>query len=82
MNIASLIKEMSENSTSVTDSTHCINKAILCSGSKVVDNTNQDVLNSYEGQNMLRVRPILHRPSANTLSQWNVKSQQIYSCLS
>jgi hypothetical protein len=82
MNTAPLIKEISENRTSVTDSTHCINKATERSGSNDVNNTNQDVLNSPEGQNILLVRPILHRPSANTLSLWHVMSQQIYSRLS
>jgi hypothetical protein len=35
MVISSLLKEMSGKSTSVIDSTHCISKAVLCSGSNV-----------------------------------------------
>jgi hypothetical protein len=39
MCIALVIKEISGMSTSVIDPTHCINKAILCSGSNVNHST-------------------------------------------
>jgi hypothetical protein len=45
LGIASLIKEMSGKTACVTDSTHCINKAILCS-EKDVDHVSEEVLKS------------------------------------
>jgi hypothetical protein len=44
MGIASLIKEMSGKGKSVTDSTHCFNTEVLCSGSNDVDSIGEEVL--------------------------------------
>lgn len=44
MGIASLVKEMSGKSTSVTDSTHFINQAVLCSGSDDAGHISEEVL--------------------------------------
>jgi hypothetical protein len=43
MGIASLIKEMPGKSTSVTDSTHCINTEVLCSGSNDAESIDEEV---------------------------------------
>jgi hypothetical protein len=43
MGTASLIKEMSARRAAVTDSTHCINNKILCSGKKDIDHTSDKV---------------------------------------
>jgi hypothetical protein len=61
MGTASLIKEMSARRTSVTDSTHCINNKILCSGKKDIDHTsNKSALST---QIRISVDLILHMPS-------------------
>jgi hypothetical protein len=60
MGAASLIKEMLGQSISVTDSTHCINKAILYLGDNDVNHIN-DVPNSPDKQNKICSNPILHR---------------------
>jgi hypothetical protein len=57
----SRLKELIEKSTSVIDSTHCINKAILCSGSNDIDHTREEVLNRLGGQIRITAGPILPR---------------------
>jgi hypothetical protein len=60
--ITSLIKETLENSISLTESTHCINKSILSSAN---DNDHiSEVLYSPGGQIKIRVSPVLQRPRA------------------
>jgi hypothetical protein len=39
LGITSLIQEMSEKSAFIIDSTHCINKVILCSGKNDVNHS-------------------------------------------
>jgi hypothetical protein len=46
MGITSLFKEMSGKSTSVTDSTHFIHKAVLCSGSDDVGHISEEVIST------------------------------------
>jgi hypothetical protein len=48
MGIASLVKEMSGKSKSLTDSTHFINKAVLCSENDGVDHISEEVLNGVD----------------------------------
>jgi hypothetical protein len=50
MGTASLIKKMPGKSVSVTDFTHCINKAILHSGNNDVNCTSEGVHNSLDEQ--------------------------------
>jgi hypothetical protein len=58
--ITSGIKEMSGKSTSVTDSTHCITKAILCLGINDVNCISEEV---FDGQINTSIDTILYRPS-------------------
>jgi hypothetical protein len=48
MGIASLVKEMSGKSISVTYSIHFINKAVLCSGSDYVYHISEEVLSGVD----------------------------------
>jgi hypothetical protein len=41
------MKEISGKNTSITDFTHCINKAVLCSGYN--NHISEEVLNSLDG---------------------------------
>jgi hypothetical protein len=70
MGIASLIKEMSGRNISVTDPTHCINKAILCSGNNHVNHVSEEVLKiSVDiGTGLLR----------RYISQWSVFPSSVY----
>jgi hypothetical protein len=61
--ISLLIMKMSGKVTYETDSTHCINKAILRSESNDFDLTSE-VINSLDGQIKISAYPILSRPSA------------------
>jgi hypothetical protein len=63
LGIASLIKGMSGKSTSVIGSTHCIKKAILCSGNNDVDNISEEVLNSLDGLIKISIDFVFYRPS-------------------
>jgi hypothetical protein len=47
MDIASLIEESSGKNAALNDSTHSINKAMLCSGNNYVDRISE-VLNSID----------------------------------
>jgi hypothetical protein len=58
MGIASLIEEMPEEATSVTDSIHCSNNAISGSRSNDVAHASEEVLN-LDGQIKISVDSIL-----------------------
>jgi hypothetical protein len=61
--IASLIEENAGKCTSVIDSTHCINKAVLCcSENNYVNYISEEVV-SLDGQIKISVDTLLHRPS-------------------
>jgi hypothetical protein len=57
---------MSRESTSITDSTFCINKAMLCPGNADDDHVSEEVLNGLQGQIEKNVDPFQYRPSAKT----------------
>jgi hypothetical protein len=67
MVIALLIKEMSRESTSITDSTFCINKAISCPGNADDDQVSEEVLNGLQGQIERSVDRFLYRPCAKIM---------------
>jgi hypothetical protein len=48
MGISSVVKEMPGKSTSVTDSTHFVNKAVLWTGSNDMDYISEDVLSGVD----------------------------------
>jgi hypothetical protein len=54
-----IIKELSGKGTSVVDSTHCIDRANLCSGNNDIDRIIEEVPSSLEGQIGIRPDPIL-----------------------
>jgi hypothetical protein len=56
-----LIKETPEKSLSLIYSTHCNNKAALCTGSNNADHFRADVLNSLDGKIKISVNPFQHR---------------------
>lgn len=62
MDIASLIKNTSNRSTSITDSTHCFNYEILYSGGNNVSHIIEEVRSSVHGQIKISVDPVLYRP--------------------
>jgi hypothetical protein len=62
--IALLIEQMSGKCTSLIDSTRCINKTVLWSGSNVVDHINDEVLNSLYGK--IKISADLYRISGKT----------------
>jgi hypothetical protein len=68
MGIASLIKETSGKNICVADSTHCINKAMLCSGGNVVDHISEEILNSLDEHIKVSVDPTPYWASAKICS--------------
>jgi predicted DNA-binding helix-hairpin-helix protein len=66
MRIASLVKEMSAKTTTVTDSIHRIYKTSLLAASSY-DHNSEEVLNSLNGKIKISVDPIqlAYTPSAN-----------------
>jgi hypothetical protein len=57
----SIIRQMSRWSTSVIDSTHCVNKAILCSAIHGVNHISDEVLNSLDEQIKISAYPVLYK---------------------
>jgi hypothetical protein len=57
--MSSLIKEISENNTSVTDSTRCIHKSILYSQEVMTSAISEKLLYPEEGHIQISVDPIL-----------------------
>jgi hypothetical protein len=66
LGITLVIKEIPGKSTSVIDFIHCINKAILSSGTNEVNHIIEDFATSLDGQIEIHVNPILYRPSEKT----------------
>lgn len=63
MDFASVIKDKSGNSISITDSTHCINKTNLWSGKNDDNHINEVVLNDLDRQIKISIVPMQFRPS-------------------
>jgi hypothetical protein len=62
MSTASLIEKIYGESLSVVDSTHCINKAILCQRINDVDHISKEVLETVDGQ----MKTYLHHYSVDS----------------
>jgi hypothetical protein len=69
---ALLIKEKSGNSTSITDSTHCISKATLCSGNNDVNHISEG-LNSFDKQIKIGAHPFYIGLLWRYISQWSFR---------
>jgi hypothetical protein len=59
MGTAAIINDMSGKSPVVIDSTHCVNKVVLCSGSNDVEYISEIAFTSINGQTKKSVDPTL-----------------------
>jgi hypothetical protein len=60
------MKEIPGKFTAVINFMHCIDKAMLSSGTNEVQLIIKDIATSLDGQIKIRVNPILYRPSKKT----------------
>jgi hypothetical protein len=64
-------------SATAVDSTYCIDKAILCTGSNGIDHISEDILNSLDGQIKMSVDLIPYRLFAKI--HFSVEFQVMYT---